>query len=73
MREKKWFCGEEASPYFVPNPGLVMSFGALEFDAKIWGLWHRSLNATRISPDISFGPFYDHIKCNILFSFANFI
>jgi len=31
MHEKKWFCVEEATPYFIPNPGLVMGFGTLEF------------------------------------------
>jgi hypothetical protein len=65
----------EASAYFIPNPGIVMGFGTLEFDVKSWGgggLWHRSLDATNISPG-TFGLLCDHMKCNILFSFADFI
>jgi len=63
----------EASTYFIPNPVLVMGFGTLEFDVKSWGLWHRSLHAISISPDTTFGLLCDHMKCNILFSFADFI
>jgi len=34
MHEKSGSVVKEANPYFIPNSGLVMGFGTLEFDVK---------------------------------------
>ena len=47
MHEKSGSVVKEACLYFIPNPGLVMGFGTLEFDVKCNRLWAMAQGPSR--------------------------